>query len=354
MADFTINTLDDLFAAFDTINNSNFKQTANIYLEKDIDFNDYSKYWYNQSTLFTIKFTNFKQTINIYGKGHSIKNIYLVNGRIFETYCYGSGDCNQALIFYDVDFDFVLNRNPVETKNSLAFIYAANKTSDSLAYTRIMFYNCTFRSKLFLGAVYQDISGSAVANSRYLFDGVFIPKLYYQFTNCIFNIEYYRSYFNNNVFEQFNFTNNVSDNKTAILNSQFYMKLYLTDKATSVTNTTVFFRNNDIHNTFIILDIRTNTSSCDFVVSETDTTYSNTYFVIKKTNKPLIHKSGIRIQARSSSSSNNFVTIDPSANDTEQIEITHISSDKIMTIDYQNAKDADYLIENVGFTIKGE
>ena len=156
MADFTINTLDDLFTAFDTIRNKSYTdESTNINIQKDIDFNDYSKYWYNQSTIFQIDFAKVvPQTININGNGHSIKNIYLVNGRIFYINFYNiATDQFQTLNFYDIDFDFVLNRNPVETVNSLAFSYinpASVNGSCSMG-SRVFYYNCTFRAKLFLG-----------------------------------------------------------------------------------------------------------------------------------------------------------------------------------------------------------
>lgn len=352
MADFTINTLDDLFAAFDTIRNESYTdEITNINIQKDIDFNDYSKYWYNQSTIFQIDFAKVvPQTININGNGHSIKNIYLVNGRIFYINFYNiATDQFQTLNFYDIDFDFVLNRNPVETVNSLAFSYinpASINGSCSMG-SRVFYYNCTFRSKLFLASVSNNYSKS-------LFEGNSISTIYQQFTNCIFNIELYRSYYNSN-YSQSNFIFGFKKaDSFVIVNSQFYIKLYLTDNYSGNTNLDYFLAGKKIHNSFFVFDIRANNSDTYFYISDSYTYLSNTYFVIKKTNKTFSKQAKLRLHAAatSSSSTNNFVTIDPSASDEEQVLVENMTSSNIRTIDYQNAKDADYLIDNVGFTIK--
>lgn len=345
MADYTINNIDELFTVLNSFTEAN-KGSHNVYIEKDIDFNDDSRYWYNQSTLFTIRFADFRQTINIFGNGHSIKNIYLVNGRIFEAYGYGSGDCNQTVNFYDINFDFCLNRNPVETNASLGFAHLDGNTTSDARQIKFMFYNCTFRSKLFLGSNINQYSARALFTGR----GANNNYEFFQFTNCIFNIEYYRISFRG-ITDNYSLSDTASPS-TVIINSQFYIKLYLTDAYLEATNMNSFLWHK-VHNTFFVLDIRACNSRYFHFCYDTNCVLSNTYIVIKKTNKTLTQQPTIRFNCSSDSSANNFITLDSSVT-TNSIVINNNNSSKLKSINNSNAKDADYLIENVGFTIKGE
>lgn len=346
MADYTVNNLQELFDACNSINTSSVEEINNIYLEQDIDFNDTTEYWYISSTLFSFTFKIPNQKINIYGNNHSIKNLYIVNGSVFTV---NFSDPNytiyQYINFYDIDFDFVINRNAIETASYVNFIQANINTT--WAYNYVSFYNCTFKCKLFMGK-------SSNANSEFLFNvNNKSYSLNMKFMGCIFSIEYYKI-----STSFFSFIANCSNTRQRnILNCQFYIKTYLTNNGTESDDTPSFFYDRiSLCNTFVIFDIRACSTLSNFPITTGAVALSNTYFVIKKTNTKLTNPAKILCNADNTlSDTNNFIVLDPSAitND-NQVVITNNAESYIIPIQYSNAKNANYLIENLGFIIKGE
>lgn len=172
MADYTVNTLYDMINACNEISSEEYTDVeTNIYIEKDIDLNDYSEYWVITQTLFQITTRLDNQKITIHGKGkdningtpHTIRNVYIVNGFIFNVIPYTAGtnsssskpSLNRTFVINDLNIECLIHKNSVDTKNNIGIFYCNRYKSGSYYMTCFdgIFNNCTFNIKSFQSEV---------------------------------------------------------------------------------------------------------------------------------------------------------------------------------------------------------
>lgn len=249
-----------------------------------------------------------------------------------------------SLNIYDLDFEIILNKNPIETSQATKFSLT---TGTNIQTTINMQYNnCTFRVKLF---------NSQAKNGNYtaLFDNQF-QYFKLKFNNCIFNIDYYNF---NTVSNNTNYNNMYLfyslHYDSIILNySQVYLKIYMLDNSTTNTSSLYLLTATSLNNSFIIVEYEKCNSKQKIVFNSM--LLSNSYFLFKtkdKTNFTSDTSSpAITLNIVSQSTGNNWYD---SQLATECGIIVNFSagSNYCKGITTEQAKDVDYLMEEVGFII---
>lgn len=340
MATFEVNTLQDLIDACIATDSAESDSIIDININKDIDLNDNSKYWIIEDHLLSI--TMRKLTVNIHGNNHSIKNVYIVNGSLFKIYFTNNSGYKNNIYIYDLDFDFVLNRNPIDT-SILALFYS--EYYNTYLNCILSFTNCTFRAKLFVAS---SISNQSTNNKNNALFNTSHCNTY--FKNCIFNIEYYRLHKMNQPTDCLTLSYIGASNFSTLTNCQFYIKTYLVDSITSGEySSREFFAHCNINNCFFIIEVCANNSTVLFLFSDNYTTFYNSYIVLKmSSNASISPNMKLLISSSSNSSVNNFIC-DADTSSATQIDAP---ADYFKIVTPSNAKNANFLLSNVGFIIK--
>ena len=280
MVKYDVKTLFDFINACDDISTKTSDTTDELEYEinllNDIDFNDeqYSEYWVNKSSIMKLKLNMDNQIVNIRGNGFALKNVYIVCKWLFYiTYNMSTSSNNTLTVnFHNLTIEAVLNRNSIDCYGGGIGLVYCNHPSQLADQTITHFYNCTFNTKMF--AAY------AGTDSR------------------------------SNIQDNYSLSDTTSSS-TVIINSQFYIKLYLTDACLEATNMKSFLWHK-VHNTFFVLDVRACNSRYFSFCDDSSCVLSNTYIVIKKTNKTLTRQPWLRFKCSNDSSTNNFITLDSS------------------------------------------
>lgn len=293
---FEVNNLQDLIDACIATDSAESGSIIDININKDIDLNDNSKYWIIENHLLSM--TLRELTVNIHSNSHSIKNVYIVNGSLFKIYFTNNNTYKNNVYIYDLDFDFVLNRNPIDT-SVLALFYS---------------------------------------------------EYYNDYLNCIFSIEYYRLHKMNSQTDCLTLSYIGASNFSTLTNCQFYIKTYLVDSITSGEySSRNFFGHCKINNCFFIIEVCANNSIVPFLFSDNYTTFYNSYIVLKASSRASIYPNmKLLISSDSNSSVNNFIC------DADTSSVTQIDApaDYFKTVSSSNAKNANFLLSNVGFIVK--
>lgn len=358
MVKYDVKTLFDFIDAFADISTKTSETTDELEYEinllNDIDFNDeqYSEYWVNKSSILKTSLCIQNMIINIRGNGFVLKNMYIVNGHIFDIYIRNSG-CK--INFYNLTIEAVFNKNFIR------------HSGDGIGIQKIRYYtatdnyqtyiNCTFNIKMYNSKV---SNGSSLTTSK---EGLFQGEqhIYYTFTSCIFNIEYYRLHPNIKYSDFCIFTNMEDRNyfynkKTIFEYSQFYIKLYLCEKTTDTgtTNVNALIQQACIDNCFFVFDIMIKNSSTPLNIFYNNNCF-NTYFLLrdKSNNQRSIE---IQFNYNNYSSENNWFhteSIGDTTSGMTLIDTSGLSEIKFTQVsDNANAKDAAWLVDNIGFIVK--
>lgn len=316
--------------------------TLNIYIDNDIDFNSNSKYFiYNDYINITFE---KEHTINIYGQNHKILNMYKTDNTLF---CIRWASSNAvSLNIYDLDFEIILNKNPIETSQAIKFSLTTGINIQTTV--NMQYNNCTFRVKLF-----NSLPKSA--NFTALFDNGQNQYFKLKFNNCIFNIDYY----NFNI--PTNNTNNANMylfysiyNDGIILNySQVYLKIYMLDNSTTTDRSLYLINDISLNNSFIIVEYEKCNSKQKIVFN--NMLLSNSYFLFKtkdKTNFTSDTSSpAITLNINFGSTGNNWYDSQLATECGIIVNFSPGSNNYCKGITTEQAKDVDYLMEEVGFII---
>ena len=361
MADYTVNNLYDMIDACNEISSEEYTDVeTNIYIEKDIDLNDYSEYWVITQTLFKITTRLDNQKITIHGKGrdningtpHTIRNIYLVNGFVFDIIPYtidtttstvNKPSVNRTFIINDLNVECLIHKNSVDTRDNIG-MFRCNRYNGNNCYITCLdniFNNCTFNIKSFQSN-YND-------TSIFNWDSF----IYLYFNGCIFNVEHKRlvpSGYNENFGLFYSGYFNVT-----IRHCQINIRLFILDNSTGSGNyNQIFIDRVLLFNCFIRVTLEANASEHPFYLIGGQSKLENTYFIIKPPANPNTNYfpklADFRIQSMGSSYTICCFYVSEVDDLSDLISLT--IQDYFKKIESADAKNAEYLTINVPFIIK--
>ena len=360
MVKYDVKTLFDFIDAFADIStkkdNDNDDKEYEINLLNDIDFNDeqYSEYWVNKKSILKTSIYIQKMIINIRGNGFTLKNMYIVNGHIFDIYISGGHDFK--INFYNLTIEAVFNKNFIRHSADGIGIQKISYYTSTTTYQA--YINCTFNIKMYNSKVSDGNSYTTLKEGLFQ---AYNDYPYNTFTSCIFNIEYYRLHPNIKYSDFCIFTNEADRNyfynkKTIFEYSQFYIKLYLCEKTTDTgtTNVNALIQQACIDNCFFVFDIMIKNSSTPLNIFYNNNCF-NTYFLLrdKSNNQRSIE---IQYNYNNYSSENNWFhteSIGDTTSGMTLIDTSGLSEIKFTQVsDNANAKDAAWLVDNIGFIVK--
>ena len=328
-------------------------------LLNDIDFNDeqYSSYWVNRKNIFSLSsYGDGSKVININGNGFSLKNMYIVNGYMFYVYISSGGSF--TINFNNLTIEAIYNRNSIDLDpDGIGLINTKYWNSRDTYYN---FTNCVFNIKMFAGTIINGYGSEKLIKQT---DSNHIKIL---LSGCIFSIDYYRLHndLNNSIFrfvgDEYPSCDHFSNKKIIIEYSQFYIKLFLSERefqsTTTINNTTVggLIQQSCINNCFIIVDIMSKTSSMPFNILYNNN-FFNTYFLLRDKSKNS-QEIEIGYSYNEYSSNNNWYHIENSEGSSgvtlKNLSSSSIDEKFIEVPDNTNAKDAKWLVDNIGFIVK--
>ena len=137
-------------------------------------------------------------------------------------------------------------------------------------------------------------------------------------------------------------------------NCQFYVKIYLSERINrSLSTSTVtqgLVTSTALNNCFFVFDVKSVTSTTPLVLFYNCNCF-NTYFALRDSAEHDIRAS-LKFNTDSSSSPNNWYIFENK--DTNKIELVDASSSKRFEeiTEEANAKDAAWLVDNLGFIVK--
>lgn len=368
MADYTVNTLYDMINACNEISSEEYTDVeTNIYIEKDIDLNDYSEYWIITQTLFKITTRLDNQKITIHGKGrdningtpHTIRNIYLSGGFIFDVIPYSTNITSSTLEIAttdirtvninDLNIECLIHINSIDTKNKIGIYNCDN--SEGAGYGKYFlvgvknsFNNCTFNIKSYK-------SKSSASQSRTSMFNCYNSNIYLYFNGCIFNNEHEKLVEANN-YQNFSLIDSANSSSNNILrHCQINIRLFILDNSEFTGQAEVHISSCILFNCFIRCTLEANTSAQSFYLTNTDTTMENSYVIIKPPvnfNTTYFTKPANFYIQNYSASCCFYVSEINDSTDLINLQI----SDKLKKIESANAKNAEYLTINVPFIVK--
>lgn len=368
MADYTVNTLYDMINACNEISSEEYTDVeTNIYIEKDIDLNDYSEYWVITQTLFKITTRLDNQKITIHGKGrdningtpHTIRNIYLSSGFIFDIIPYSTETtgatsdaplANRTFIINDLNIECLVHKNSVDTNGPIG-IFNCDNTAGYGIYYKIGYSN-SFNNCIFNIKSYKSKSGN-VSEQRTSMFRCYNGNIYIYFNGCIFNNEH-RKLVQVSNYEHFSLIENgVNFSNVILRHCQINVRLFILDNSTSSNMAEVYISSCTLFNCFVRLTLEVNTSKNPFHLLATSIKSENSYIIIKPPANPnttfFTTQANLAIQCYSSYSSCNFYVSE--IDDISDLVHLDVSSN-YKKIDPTNAKNAEYLTINVPFIVK--
>lgn len=361
MVKYDVKTLFDFINACADISTKTSENTDELEYEinllNDIDFNDeqYSEYWVNKSSILELTLNMNNQVVNIRGNGFALKNVYIVCKWLFYiTYNTSSGSEISTVNFHNLTIEAVLNRNSIDCYGGgIGLVYC--KIISPYPKNITHFYNCTFNTKMFAAYV-GTVSGSSLIASDALFTCT-SNKHYLTFTSCIFNTEFYRLHRSGNqgghgdFFKIIMHENSSSYYGTTVAEyCQFYTKIYLSDRTSEGSSTAGhgLVTSAALNNCFFVFDVKSVTSTTALTLFH-DCNCFNTYFVLRDSAEHTI-QANLNFNTNSNSSPNNWYIFENK--DTNKIYLSTSSTHFKEIKEETNAKDAAWLIDNIGFIVK--
>lgn len=364
MVKYDVKTLFDFIDACADISTKTSDTTDELEYEinllNDIDFNDeqYSEYWVNKKSILKLDLNMDNQIVNIRGNGFALKNVYIVCKWLFYiTYNMPAYSNTLTVNFYNLTIEAVLNRNSIDCyEGDIGLVYCFHPSTYATQ-TITHFYNCTFNTKMFAAYV-----GTHNGQSYNYCDALFAghnTKHYLTFTSCIFNTEFYRLHRSGNQGGHGDFfkiimyrENSTYYGRIVAEYCQFYTKIYLSDRTSEGSSLSGhgLVSSAALNNCFFVFDIKSVTSSTALTLFH-DCNCFNTYFVLKDSAEHNI-QANLDFNTNSSSSPNNWYIFENK--NTYKIKLVNTSTSSVFQEITQetNAKDAKWLVDNIGFIVK--